>query len=88
MECDKLQKLLFQPEMGYRVFDEFDPGMIERRKDGTFLVTAHYSEDEWFYSHLLSFGDKVTVLSPQDFRDGLREKALKVAALYQERSES
>ena len=76
-------QLLFQPELGYRVFDEFDPSMIKRTEEGGFLVTAHYSDDDWFYSHLLSFGEKVTVLSPKAFRDKLREKALKVASLYQ-----
>lgn len=75
-------KLLFQSELGYRVFDEYDPAMVKRTDDGNFLVTAHYSDDEWLYSHLLSFGEKVCVLSPESFRKKLREKALKVAALY------
>jgi predicted DNA-binding transcriptional regulator YafY len=68
-------------EMGYRVLDEFGE-WAEVQPDGSYMVKLNWSEDEWFYGYLLSFGNHLEVLEPDRVKQKLKEKALKVAELY------
>lgn len=54
--------LRINPEMEHRVYDEFQN--FERDKDGYFIVTMNYFEDEWLYGYIMSFGQYAKVLKP------------------------
>ncbi|PKM76245.1 MAG: hypothetical protein CVU90_13440 [Firmicutes bacterium HGW-Firmicutes-15] len=37
--------------------------------DGSFIVTATFPEDEWFYGYVLSYGNYAEVLEPRHIRE-------------------
>lgn len=75
-------KLRVQPEMAYRVFDDFYEGEIEKQKDGSFLVTVKYPEDNWLYCFILSFGNYVEVIEPEHIRNVIKGEAEKISKKY------
>jgi len=75
-------KLRFQPEVLYRLYDDYDEERITRNPDGTYDVTVTYPEDEWVYSHIMSFGSNVEVLEPEHIRDIVRERMKKALKYY------
>ncbi|EOH82837.1 MULTISPECIES: helix-turn-helix transcriptional regulator [Enterococcus] len=75
-------KLLFLPEMSYRLFDEFQEQQVERCPNGNYLVTVQYPLNEWTYHRLLSFGPYVEILEPAEARKELKRRALKIAQKY------
>lgn len=76
-------RLCFAPEAAYRVRDYFHPERITVEPDGRLLVDCAFPQDGWLLSFLLSFGDRVEVLSPACWRDILHQEAKKTAALYE-----
>lgn len=66
--------LRFQPDIAYRVYDEFDRHTITPQPDGSLLVRALFLEDEWVYGYLLSYAEKVQVLAPDRLRELLKKK--------------
>ncbi len=75
--------LRFMPPVRHRVEDYFDPEVIHEQEDGSLLVRVSFPEDEWVYSHLLSYGENLKVEEPLHVRIILQQKAKKIAALYQ-----
>ncbi|WP_040196843.1 helix-turn-helix transcriptional regulator [Candidatus Soleaferrea massiliensis] len=71
-------KLLFSPEVAYRVYDDFHAAQIEKQEDGRLLVETWWPLDDWVYGHLLSFGGSVKVLSPEHVRQTLCGEALRI----------
>ncbi|MCU0847745.1 MAG: YafY family transcriptional regulator [Spirochaetes bacterium] len=75
--------LEFTPEARFMVEDYFDEESIEVKDDGRMTVKASFIEDEWVYSLLLSYGEKVRVVAPERIRKALGEKAKKILTLCQ-----
>jgi len=71
-----------EPEMVFRVFDEFDDEMIEKHPDGSFMVNVTWDEDNWIYGFLLSFGEYIEVLEPEHVKKILKKKAEKILQKY------
>ena len=67
-------ELVFSSRVSFRVYDEFDEGVINRADNGTLHVFASMPEDDWLYSFLLSLGKDVEVLRPLH----IKEKLLKM----------
>ena len=63
-------ELRFEKTDAYRVYDIFDESMITTAEDWL-IVKAAMPEDEWLYGFLMSFGDRLTVLSPAYLNDEL-----------------
>lgn len=59
--------LLFDKEITFRVYDYFDE--VTEREDGSYIAKADLPYNEWLYSFLLSYGDKVEVIAPQFIRE-------------------
>jgi len=70
------------PQMAYRVYDDFIENEVERQADGSFIVTASFSEDHWLYGFLLSYGKYVEVLAPEHMRNTMREKTQEMLEIY------
>jgi predicted DNA-binding transcriptional regulator YafY len=64
-------ELVFSPRVAFRVYDEFDEGVINRADDGSLRVFALMPEDDWLYSFLLSLGKDVEVLRPLHIKEKL-----------------
>jgi len=74
--------LRIEPEMAYRVFDDFYEHMIEKQQDGSFVVTVLWSEDNWLYSFILSFGRYIEVIEPEHIRNIIRDEAERIFKKY------
>lgn len=57
-------------EMAYRIYDIFDDQDITKLKSG-YKVTAAVPETQWLYEFIMSFGDKVDIVSPRQLRENI-----------------
>lgn len=77
-------KLLIQVDqkMSYRVYDEFEESSIQKLENGDFLVSGEFPMNDWVYGYILSFGEHVKVLEPENIRNEIIEKIKKTLQLY------
>ncbi len=73
-------KLIFEKELAFKVYDYFDS--ITEREDGKLLVEASLPNNDWLYSFILSFCDKVEVIEPEAIRKEVKEKIKKIKNKY------
>lgn len=83
---DEQQKVTLQlrieSEMAYRVYDDFGEKEVEKQADGSFLVTVTFTEDDWVYGYLLSYGKSLEVLEPERIRNILKEESEHILEKY------
>jgi predicted DNA-binding transcriptional regulator YafY len=72
---DVTLRLRIKSEMAYRVLDEFAADVVEQTSDGSYIISVCWTEDNWVYNTILSFGEYIEVLEPMHIRDIIREKA-------------
>ena len=75
-------KALFDPDMKWRLVEEFGPDCYEVQKDGRLLLNRDYSDMENLTMWMLTFGDKVEVLEPAEVRERLKEIAESMIETY------
>lgn len=69
--------MLFSKEVTYRVYDEFNPGMVQRQENGDLLVTVWMPYNEWVIGFLLSVGRFVEIIEPFALKEVIAERAKK-----------
>lgn len=74
-------KLKFDPQMAFRVYDEFADSATED-KEGNLYVQANLPNGNALYSYLLSFSDCVEVLEPESIRKQMKEKIAAMQKKY------
>ena len=74
--------LRFSKKIAYKVYDEFPEKDIKILDDGTLEVRFRYQLSEWTFLHLLSFGEYVEIVEPEEARALLKEKAGKILSMY------
>ena len=79
---DRAFKFKIEPEMAYRVYDEFDEACVEKQTDGCFIISVTWPEDDWVYGTILSFGEYIEVLEPGHVREIIKNKTLKTVKKY------
>ena len=79
---DVTMRLHIQPEMAYRVYEEFTEDMVEKLPDGSYIATVTWMEDNWVYGFILSFGEYIEVLEPEHIRQTIKEKSQKIVGKY------
>lgn len=73
--CNYIElRLKIEPEMAYRVYDEFEPQNIEKLADGSFIVTVVFPEDEWVCGYIMSFGEHIEVIEPVHIRELIQKR--------------
>ena len=77
-------KLRFQPDVLFRLYDDYDKDRIIENRDGTCEITVTYPEDEWVYGHIMSFGSSVEVIEPEHIRRIIKEKMEATLKYYRE----
>ncbi len=77
-----LLKALFDPEMKWRLVEEFGPDCYEIQDDGRLLLIRDYSDIENLTMWMLTFGDKVEVLEPLEVRIKLIAIAKSMTIIY------
>jgi len=75
-------KLKIEPEMTYRIFDDFDENTIEKQPDGSFIVSVTWPEGYWVYGLILSYGEYIEVLEPERIREIIKNKASQIENKY------
>ncbi len=75
-------KALFDPDMKWRLVEEFGPDCYEVQGDGRLLLTQDYSDINDLTMWMLTFGDKVEVLEPAEVRERLKEIAESMIETY------
>ena len=75
-------KALFDPEMKWRLVEEFGPDCYEVQEDGRLLLIRDYSDIENLTMWMLTFGDKVEVLEPPEVRNRLKTIAGSMIKIY------
>ncbi|MCR5119183.1 MAG: YafY family transcriptional regulator [Lachnospiraceae bacterium] len=75
-------KALFDPEMKWRLVEEFGPECYEIQEDGRLLLIRDYSDIENLTMWMLTFGDKVEVLEPPEVRNKLKTIAGTMIKIY------
>lgn len=75
-------KFKMKKEMTERVYEDFNPEQCKKQKDGSFIVTVTWPEDEWVYGTLLSYGENLEVLEPMHIRENLMKKVKKMHRNY------
>lgn len=71
--------------LAYRVLDEFPPEQRERREDGSFLIRLSMAGGEWLYHFLMTYGEALEVLEPQEVRRELADRYRRALARYEEK---
>ncbi len=79
---DELIVALFDKSMKYAVSDIFGVNNYETLDDERIKVSFSYGQKSWIYGFLLSFGDKVEVLSPDKLRQRIKEMAVNISRVY------
>ena len=75
-------KAIFDPEMKWRLVEEFGPDCYEVQEDGRLLLIRYYSDIENLTMWMLTFGDKVEVIEPPEVRNRLKIIAGSMIKIY------
>lgn len=75
--------LEMKENVAYRIFDEYDSSCFQRREDGSFLVTIDFPKSEWVYGYLMSFGNSMRILEPENIRDEVKSRYQKALQQYE-----
>lgn len=73
-------RLKFSPAAAFRVYDEFTDA-VEKDAQGNLYVTVDLPE-KTLYSYILSFGDAVEIMKPDELRRSMKEKLASMAEKY------
>ena len=73
-------RLKFSPAAAFRVYDEFTD-TVEKDAQGSLYVTVDMPE-RTLYSYILSYGDAVEILKPDELRRSMKEKLTRMAEKY------
>lgn len=75
----KIIKLVLQidKKLTYRVYDEFEDSCIKKLDDGNFIVTVEFPLSDWIYGYILSFGEFVKILEPEDVKNEIIDRLKK-----------
>lgn len=74
--------LRIEPDMAYRVLDEFSEKDVVQNEDGSFTVRMRAIEDAWLYGYILSFGSSAKVIYPSELHHTIRQILLKMLDKY------
>ena len=75
-------KALFDPEVKWRLVEEFGPKCFTEQKDGKLLFTGDYTDENELITWMLTFGDKAELLEPESIRNKIREIAESICKNY------
>ena len=78
-------KAVFQPEMRWRLVEEFGPDCFEVLPDGTLLFDCEYSDEEYLLNWMLTCRNQVEVLEPANIRQRLYRIARGIVEKYDEK---
>ena len=75
-------KVLFSPEVKWRLIESFGTHCFAEREDGLLLFEEEYTNEDHLLSWLLRFGDRARVLEPESVRTAILGAAENMVRLY------
>ena len=75
-------RVLFAPEMKWRLMEEFGPDHLSEQDDGRLMLRAEYSDMDSLITWLMTFGDKAEILEPEEARTRLKEVVGNMVKIY------
>ena len=81
-------RALFDADMKWRLVEEFGMECYSETKDGKLLFEEYYSDMDNLVSWMLTFGDKVEVLEPEEVRERLKAMADNMIKVYGRKKKS
>ena len=75
-------KALFDPDVKWRLVEEFGPSCFTETDDGRLLFQADYTDRENLITWILTFGEKAEVLEPAEVRERIRHIAEAMGKTY------
>ena len=69
---DIILKALFEPDMKWRLVEEFGSDCCEVQEDGRLLLIRNYADMNNLTMWMLTFGDKAEVIEPKEVREKLK----------------
>ncbi len=75
-------KAMFEPDVKWRLVEEFGPDCYEVQEDGRLLLIRDYADMDNLTIWMLTFGDKVEVLEPAEVREKLKNMAESMIKIY------
>ena len=75
-------RVLFAPEMKWRLMEEFGPDHLSEQDDGRLMLRAEYSDMDSLITWLMTFGDKAEILEPEEARTRLKEVIGNMVKIY------
>lgn len=73
---------VFEPEMKWRLIEEYGAESFEELDDGMLLFRFGFTDKEHLFSWLLSFGNAVELLEPRALREDIRRLAESISGKY------
>ena len=65
-------KAIIQPQYKWRILEEYGPDSFVVQEDGNLLFAYGFTDSESIRSWVLSFGEGIELLEPEDFREELK----------------
>lgn len=78
----KKVKLKFNKSLGSVVFDEFNKDEILLDQAGNYIVETNVSDNYWLISFILSFGNQIEIIEPNELKEKLLDEIEKIKKLY------
>ena len=75
-------KAVFEPDMKWRLVEEFGPDCFTEQDDGRLLFAADYTDLDSLVTWILTFGEKVQLLEPEEARNRIAGTAQKLTKIY------
>ena len=75
-------QVLIEPEMKWRLIEEFGTESFREREDGRLLFSFGFRDRNELFSWVLSFGDKAELISPDEIRTEFGEFVARISRRY------
>ena len=73
----------FDISVKWRIIDEFGADFLKYDDSGDLVMEFTWSDKQSFFSYILTFGDRVEIVSPQEYRQEFAELAKKIYSKYE-----
>ena len=75
-------KAVFHNDVKYRLIEEYGPKCFKETEDGKLLFEFGFTNKDYLLSWILSFGDTVWVLEPDELKEELKKNAESMIKKY------
>ncbi|MBR4163329.1 MAG: YafY family transcriptional regulator [Solobacterium sp.] len=75
-------KAVIQPEYKWKILEEYGPDSFKEQEDGTLLFTFGFTDTDQIKSWILSFGNGIELLEPEEVRKDLKDFGMDLYQKY------